>query len=167
MSKGREIRAFDYVNQPYERVRDALRGNALAIFQRATKLAEERSADLVASLKVNVAGVDVSRDIAIHVGEAVEERTGHSELTRVTRIPVEWHAAKEADLFPAMNGEIAVYPLSFTETQVELRGHYEAPMGLLGSAVDALVGHRIAEASIHGFVRAIVDRMRHELGSQG
>jgi hypothetical protein len=165
MSKGRDIRAFDYVNQPYERVRDALDAGALAIFQRATKLAEERGNDLLSSLKVHVAGLDISKDIAIRVGKPTEERTAHSELTRVTRIPVEWEAADEPQLFPEMKGEIAIYPLSFTETQVELTGHYHAPLGLLGSAVDAIVGHRLAEASVHGFVRAVVDRLRHELAS--
>ena len=37
MSSGREIRSYDYVNCPYERVRDALRQDALTLFQSATK----------------------------------------------------------------------------------------------------------------------------------
>ena len=37
MASGREIRSYDYVNHPYDRVRDALKQNALAIFQSATK----------------------------------------------------------------------------------------------------------------------------------
>jgi hypothetical protein len=39
MNTGREIRSYDYVNRPYERVRDALRQNALTVFQSATKAA--------------------------------------------------------------------------------------------------------------------------------
>jgi hypothetical protein len=35
MSKGREIRCYDYVNHPYERVRDALRQDALIVFPNA------------------------------------------------------------------------------------------------------------------------------------
>ena len=35
MSTRREIRSYDYVNRPYERVRDALRQNALTVFQLA------------------------------------------------------------------------------------------------------------------------------------
>ena len=42
MSTGREIRSYDYVNRPYERVRDALRQNALTVFQSATKAAASR-----------------------------------------------------------------------------------------------------------------------------
>ena len=163
MSKGREIRAFDYVNQPYGPVKDALERDALAIFQRATKLAEERSETVVAALRVSLAGIEVSKDIVVTAGTPEEEKTGHSELSRVTRIPIEWHAADAPGLFPAMRAELAVYPLSFSETQVELTGRYEPPMGALGSAVDAIVGHRLAEASVHGFVRAVVERLRHEL----
>ena len=43
MSTGREIRSYDYVNHPYERVRDALRQNALTVFQSATKAAASRA----------------------------------------------------------------------------------------------------------------------------
>ena len=42
MSKGREIRCYDYVNHPYERVRDVLRLDALNVFQSATKAAAQR-----------------------------------------------------------------------------------------------------------------------------
>jgi hypothetical protein len=39
MSKGREISCYDYLNHPYEQVRDALSKDALAVFQSATKAA--------------------------------------------------------------------------------------------------------------------------------
>ena len=162
----REIRAFDYVNQPYEPVRHVITQEALAIFQRATKLAEDRSGDLVAALSINLAGLEVSKDIAIEVGEISEATHGAGELARVTSIPLRWQAADSPGLFPAMNGELRVYPLSFSETQVELVGSYDPPMGVLGSAVDAVVGHRIAEASVHRFVRAIVEKLRQELASE-
>lgn len=165
MSK-REVRAFDYVNQPYEPVRDLIQREALSIFQRATRLAEDRSGDLVASLSVDLAGIKVSKDIAIEVGEVHETTHGKSELSRVTSVELTWQAADNPGLFPAMTAELKVYPLSFTETQVELTGTYDPPMGVLGSAVDAVVGHRLAEASVHRFVRAIVERLRQELSQK-
>jgi hypothetical protein len=161
----REIRAFDYVNQPYERVRDALNEEAQHIFQRATKLAEERSGDLVAALSVDLAGIRVSKDIKIVVGEGLEEKRGGTDLSRITRIPLEWQAAESPGLFPAMKGELSVFPLSFSETQVELKGHYDPPMGVLGSLLDAAVGHRIAEASVHRFIHSVVERLRQELAT--
>lgn len=162
----REIRAFDYVNQPYEPVRDALKRDALGIFQRATKLAENRSNDLVAALSVDLAGINISKDIKIRVGEIKEETFGHGELARLTQIPLEWQAADSPGLFPAMQAELKVYPLSFGETQVELTGRYDPPMGVLGSAVDRVLGHRLAEASVHRFVKAIVDRLKADMGAK-
>lgn len=162
----REIRAFDYVNQPYAPVRHLITQQALAIFQRATKLAQDRSGDLVAALSINLAGIELSKDIAIEVGEVREAAHGNSELSRMTSIELRWQAADSPGLFPAMDAELRVYPLSFTETQVELVGSYDPPMGVLGSAVDAVVGHRLAEASVHRFVRTICDRLRQELAGE-
>jgi hypothetical protein len=161
----REIREFDYVNQSYAKVRDALKIEASSIFQRATKLAEERSGALVAALSTEVAGVKLSRDITLQVGDIREEKTGTSELSRITRVPLTWQAAESPGLFPVMTAELSVYPLSPTETQVELHGQYDPPLGVLGLALDAVVGHRIAEASIHRFVHAVVERLRQELGA--
>ena len=43
MSTGPEIRCYDYVNHPYEPVRDTLRQHALKVFQSATKAAAYRA----------------------------------------------------------------------------------------------------------------------------
>jgi hypothetical protein len=161
----REIRAFDYVNQPYEPVRDMLKREAQNIFQRATKLAEDRSGDLLAALSVDLAGIRVTRDIKIVVGQIREEKLGRTDLSRITHVPLEWQAAASPGLFPALTAELSVFPLSFGETQVELRGHYDPPMGILGSALDAVVGHRLAEASVHRFIHSVVERLRRELAS--
>jgi hypothetical protein len=36
-------------------------------------------------------------------------------------------------------------------------------MGVLGTVVDAIAGHRIAEASVHRFVRSLVEQLRADL----
>ena len=48
----REIRCYDYVNHPYERVRDALLHDAVAIFQSATKSAVSRAQSVATELRV-------------------------------------------------------------------------------------------------------------------
>jgi hypothetical protein len=163
MSTDREIRAFDYVNQPYERVRDAVKREALAIFHRATSVATDRREQMVASLSVDVAGVELRKSVRIRVGELIEDKAGHSELSRIARLPIEWEAADDASLFPSLKAEIAIYPLTFTETEVELRGTYEPPLGVLGGAIDRVVGHRLAEASVHRFIGEVVEYLRREL----
>ena len=66
-------------------------------------------------------------------------------------------------LFPFMKAELSIYPLTATETQLDFLGSYEAPFGVLGGAVDAVVGHRIAEASVHRFIKDVAAYLRTEL----
>jgi hypothetical protein len=63
-----------------------------------------------------------------------------------------------------MRAELAVYPLTSTETQLDFQGVYEPPLGALGKAVNAVVGHRIAEASVHRFVSNVAQYLRQTLG---
>ncbi len=65
-----------------------------------------------------------------------------------------------------MSGELAVYPLSATETQLEFAGTYEPPLGALGDALDAAIGHRIAEASVQGLVANVARYLREKLPEQ-
>jgi len=67
MSKGREIRCYDYVDHPYAQVRDALSEDALAVFQSATKAAASRARSIASELRVDISGIRVEADIRISV----------------------------------------------------------------------------------------------------
>jgi hypothetical protein len=64
-----------------------------------------------------------------------------------------------------MKADLLVYPLTATETQLDFAGRYEPPLGWLGTAVNAAIGHRIAEASVHRFVSEIAENLRTTLDS--
>jgi hypothetical protein len=162
MSKGRPIRCFDYVNHPYERVRDALRENAPVVFRNATKLAASRASSVASELRVQLGGLEVGTDIAVSVQD-VEEHPAERMSAPITRLRLEWEASRAPRLFPMMRAELTVYPLTGKETQLDFYGHYEPPLGVLGSALDAIVGHRIAEASVHRFVSDVADYLRRTL----
>jgi hypothetical protein len=157
----REIRSFDYVNVPYERVRTALAKNALDVFRLATKAAAGRTHSLASALRVEIAGIEFAKEIEIASRE-IKEPAG----TSITRLEVDWKAASSPGLFPLMKAELSIYPLTATETQLDFSGRYEPPLGWLGTAVDAVVGHRIAEASVHRFVSEVAHYLRKELASE-
>ena len=121
MSTGLEIRSYDYVNRPYERVRDALKQNALAVFQSATKAAASRAQSVAAELHVDFGGIGVKTDIHISV-KNIEEKIVDATSTPTTRLLLEWEAATVPGLFPLMKGELSVYPLTSTETQLDFSG---------------------------------------------
>ncbi len=161
MSKGVEIRCYDYVNHPYEQVRDALSKDALAVFQSATKAAQWRAQSVATQLRAEIAGIGVDADILISVkkiDEWSEAMTGP-----VTRLQIEWQAARMPGLFPLMKADLSIYPLTATETQLDFAGLYEPPMGPVGKAVNAIAGHRIAEVSVHRFVSDVAGYLRQAL----
>lgn len=162
MSKGREIRCFDYVNHPYERVRDVLKQNALTVFQSATKAAASRAESVAAELHVDFGGIGVKTDIKIDV-QNVEEKTAHAGSTPATRLLLEWEAATMPGLFPLMKGELSIYPLTSTETQLDFSGVYSPPFGAVGKTVNAIMLHRIAEVSVHRFISDVAAYLRRQL----
>jgi hypothetical protein len=161
MSERRTIRVFDYVNRPYSEVQPIVSENALSVFRNATKVAALRANDLASELHVNIAGIEVGTDIAISIKsvDSVEKSGPQPELTR---IELEWEAARMPRLFPFMRAVLEVYPLTSTETQLDMTGNYDPPLGVVGGALDAAIGHRIAEASVHQFVRDIAAYLRSE-----
>ena len=164
MATGREIRCYDYVNRPYAEVRDALSNGALAVFQSATTAAASRARSIASALHVDFGGVGLEADIRISV-KNIEEKVSEAMSAPVTRLQLEWEAAGMPRLFPLMKGEISIYRLTATETQLDFSGVYEPPLGALGQAVNAIVGHRIAEVSVHRFVRDVAGYLRRALGS--
>jgi len=162
MSKGREIRFYDYVNHPYERVREALRQDSLLVFQSATKAAASRAQSVAAELHIDIGGIGVKSDIRISI-KNIEEKVHDVMLTPATWLLLEWEAATLPRLFPLMKAELSIYPLTSTETQLDFLGFYEPPLGAVGKAMNAIVGHRIAEASVHRFINDVAGYLRQAL----
>ena len=72
MKKQLKIRFYDYVNHPYEYVRDALKKDALKVFQEATKAATSRAQTIASELHIDFGGIGVKTYINITV-KSVEE----------------------------------------------------------------------------------------------
>lgn len=162
MSTARQIRSYDYVNHPYDRVRHALKQNAVAVFQSATKAAASRAESVAAELRVDVAGLGVKADINIIV-KSIEEKPADDISSASTKLLLEWEATTLPHLFPLMQGELSVYPLTTTETQLDFCGIYQPPFGAVGRTMNAIALHRIAEASVHRFVIDVAGYLRQSL----
>jgi len=162
MSQPREIRCYDYVNHRYEQVRDALVADPVAVFHAATQAASSRAHTVAVALRVDIGGIEIAKEVVVAV-RGVVQQPGKGMAPPRTVIELEWEAAKSPRLFPFMRAELAIYPLTATETQLDLLGHYAPPLGPLGSAIDALVGHRIAEASVHRLLVDVAEHLRRSL----
>ena len=157
----REIRSYDYVNHPYQRVRDALQKDAPAVFQSATKSAVSRAQSVATELHVDFGGIGIKADVKISV-KSIEEKVD-TMPSPTTRLFLEWEAATMPGLFPLMKAELSIYPLTPNETQLDFLGHYEPPFGALGKTINAIAGHRIAEVSVHRFLGDVAGYLRQTL----
>lgn len=160
MSAPREIRCYQYVARPYSNVSELLRSDPVAFLRRATAAAATRAEHLVAQMKVEIAGLEIDRDVTLDVtvGDPSKKPPAAPALPAMS-LTISWHAARNPSFFPSMCAELTIYPLGPEETQLDLHGWYSPPGGLLGSAADALVGHRIAEASVHRFLEDVCERL--------
>lgn len=150
------LRCYDYVNQPYARVCNALLANPHHVFRQATSSATVHAA----RLHVRIGALDVGTDVDIRV-TGVEHDFAYDQPA--TRLRLEWQAANNPRVFPSMTATLTIFPLSATETQIELSGKYEPPMGKLGEAIDAALGRRLATASVVKFVQEVAGWLREEL----
>lgn len=162
MTSPHTLRCYDYVNQPFERVRAALREDAAAILATATSRARAREHALAVQLRVRLGALEVATDVKVDVGSAVDTKSSPLGY-EITVFPVSWQAIERPSLFPHMKAKLSVYPLSSRETQLEFEGTYDPPFGWLGDAVDAIVGNRIAEASVLAFIQDVAVRLRQQL----
>ena len=160
--QGQEIRCYDYVNHPYARVRDALMQSGVTVFQSATKTAASRAQSVAAELHIDFGGIGVKTDIKIGL-KSVAERVNKANSIPTTTLQLEWESATMPQLFPLMKGELSVYPLTATETQLDFSGVYKPPFGPVGKSMNTIVGHRIAEASVHRFVGDVAGYLRQTL----
>jgi len=163
MSESREVRCYDYVTVPYGRVRALLHSDAAGIFARATATASDRARELLATLRLNVGPVEVGVDVELRVKGVTDEVTAVGDPR--TRLDFTWQATQATGLFPTMEATLSAYPLSPQETQLDLHGRYRPPLGTLGTALDATVGHRVAEATVLRLLRDVRTAIITELGA--
>jgi hypothetical protein len=144
MSNRRELQAYEYVNRPYDVVREALLADPAALLGKDVDLrAIAGPFSIGAKVAIDIVGID-----------------GRTDFTPTTRLTIEWKAAQRPGLFPTMRGILSLYPLTPTETQLDFMGTYDPPLGVLGDAVDAVAMHGIAKQSVDGFVRDLAAALR-------
>ncbi|HVA37515.1 MAG TPA: hypothetical protein VNJ51_07860 [Candidatus Dormibacteraeota bacterium] len=93
-----------------------------------------------------------SREVEVTIG-APEQHRAIVDLYS-TWIPIEW-SVPDNRMLPAFSGFIEVTPLGRTFSQVAVFGHYTPPGGWVGAGFDAMVGRRIAEATVRNFVAGL------------
>lgn len=107
---------------------------------------------LLSELGFEVAKRRVARRIEVEIGAP-------TALTGLVFMPVRWHAASGAGLFPTLDGALEIASLGDSKTQLGLSANYEPPLGVLGKIADRALFHRVAEVTVKDFLERIGKRL--------
>jgi hypothetical protein len=155
----RALYFFEYVDRDARSVLAILSEPHAGIFQGATDVALAEAERFRSRLHVETLGLDIGKDVAIEVGKPNDR--GYAVF-----IPIRWRAASQAALFPTLEAELEIAPLSddpaHPMTQISILGRYRPPVGPFGAIGDAVIGHRIAEATVRNFVRDLATRLQRD-----
>jgi hypothetical protein len=164
MHQPRTVTSDRQIDRPYEQVAALLRSQTMDLLQRATMPAATRAGSLAARLHVEVVGLEIGVNVRLFV-RRVRDRVARGDLPRGLTVEMTWEAIRSPALFPSMLAELVARPVSASKVALEIRGAYWTPMGPIGTAIDALIGHRIAEASVNGFLDDVAAQLRREVPS--
>lgn len=162
MNTHRTINHCESIEQPAAVVQDLLRAGAARIFTRATCRATAREQSFCVRLHMQVGSLDIATAASVQIGP-IEESPPSPFGAQVIAIPLTWSAVSSPGLFPRMRASVFVYPLSSRETFLDFEGEYTPPLGRFGEAIDAVVGHRIAQACVAHFMQDVAAFLREQL----
>jgi hypothetical protein len=74
------------------------------------------------------------------------------------RLALRWEAAgRGSGLFPVLDADVTLSPAGENASVLTLVGVYRPPFGALGAQLDRAIFHRVATATIRGFVTRVAD----------
>jgi hypothetical protein len=110
------------------------------------------------------------------------ERVGVPGLSKLVRIQVRdlawtdqsaglairWEATGPGGgLFPVLDADLTMAPVGERATVLTLAGAYRPPAGATGAALDRVILHRVASATIRGFLTHVASRIAGQPAANG
>jgi hypothetical protein len=79
-------------------------------------------------------------------------------------VPIEWRAVGLSALYPVLSGDLEVSPDDEgSSCRVVLSATYLPPLGELGRTLDRAILHRVAESTVHSFLRRLAGRFEERV----
>ncbi len=156
------LRAFVEIGLPAPAAARVLRRLPQTLVRSFAVEAIDHGHTVLAEVGFPVAGWRVGKQVELELGDPVETASR-------TWLPIWWKATGAATLFPSLEGELEAAPLGKNLTQIGLSARYKPPFGVVGSTLDRVLLHRIAEATIQDFLQRVAAAVEsqsrlHEVG---
>jgi uncharacterized membrane protein len=154
------VRYYVTIDRPIEQCRRVLLESPDEWMPHLVQSSEGPAHQLLARMGFSVLAVDVRKKAVVQLGRPLELRDW-------LHIPISWEAQPVSDLFPRFEGELQLVPIGPDQTKLALAGTYDPPLGDVGRAVDNLLMHTAAEATVKDFVEGLGRRLEKELQQGG
>jgi hypothetical protein len=110
--------------------------------------AQRRGDRLLTEVGVGPLGPRLGRRVTIQVGQPVR-------FPSMTSLPLTWEPVALEGLLPRLDANIEAGSLGEDGTQLAISARYRPPLGVIGRAVDRVLLHRVAEATLKDFLDRI------------
>ena len=150
------IRYYIELPLPASVVEQALVGSPAGWLSAVAGEAQRRGDGLLGEVGVGPLGVRLRRQVRIRLGEPVR-------YPSMTSLPLTWEPVGLEGLLPRLDANLELGSLGGDRTQLALSARYRPPLGAVGQAVDRVLLHRVAEATVKDFLdrlgQAITDQV--------
>jgi len=145
---GMFVRYYLELPLPPGRVEEVLLGSPAEWLSTLAGKAQRRGDDLLAEVGVGPLGPRLGRRVAVRLGKPVR-------FPSMTSLPLTWEPLGSGGLLPRLEADLEVGPLGEDRTQLAISARYRPPLGAVGRAVDRVLLHRVAEATVKDFLDRI------------
>ena len=151
------VRYFVELPLPAAQVERALLDHPPGWLAEMAGVAQQRGDDLLTEVGVGVGplGTRLGRRVRIRLREPVQ-------FPSMTSLPLTWEPIGLEGLLPRLDADIELGSLGENRTQLAISARYRPPLGVVGRAVDRVLLHRVAEATLKDFL----DRLGQAILSQ-
>ena len=115
----------------------------------------------LAKVGVKVANVPIYKHVRLQLGSSHLAAQRDSVM-----VAVSWTAVGGPPLFPSMEGTLHADPYGSQSTRLTLNARYDPPMRALGTLIDRVLMHRLAQSTMDDFVHrlaaSLTDALRRE-----
>ena len=130
---------------PVAEVEQELVGSPAGWLSAVAGAAQARGDALLGAVGVGPLGPRLGRRVAIELGEPVR-------FVSMTWLPLTWEPVGLEGLLPRLDANLELGSLGGDRTQLAISAHYRPPLGALGQALDRVLVHRVAEATVKDFL---------------
>ena len=139
------VRYYIELSLPVAKVEQALVGSPAGWLSAVAGEAHARGDGLLGDVGVGPLGARVRRQVRIQLGEPVR-------FPSMTSLPLTWEPVGLEGVLPRLDANLELGSLGGDRTQLAISARYRPPLGVVGRAVDRVLLHRVAEATVKDFL---------------